>query len=163
MDNLEKNIRKFQVKGIKLHQAWNPFAINGSEFNQLVEVSRANKLPVFIHLYSKKETWKLLRFVGNNRDVSFVIAHMLGLDIFKEHHKNLPNIYFDTSGSERVRGRDILEAINLFGYDHVVFGSDTPYARIGDQIEKIKRLNLSGDIQEHIFRLNIKRLLSLDT
>jgi predicted TIM-barrel fold metal-dependent hydrolase len=161
MDNLETSIRKFQVKGIKLHQAWNPFAIDGREFNQLVEVCRAHKLPVFIHLYSKKETWKLLRFVGHHRDVSFIIAHMLGLDVFEEQHKNLPNIYFDTSGSERVRGRDILEAINLFGCEHVVFGSDTPYARIGDQIEKIERLKLTEETKEHIFRSNIKCLLSL--
>ena len=161
MDNLEKNIREYQVKGIKLHQAWNPFSIDGSEFNRLVEVARAHKLPIFIHLYSKKETWKLLQFVGSNRDVIFIIAHMLGLDIFKERAKDLPNVYFDTSGSERVRGKDILEAIHLFGHEHVVFGSDTPYARIGDQIEKIERLNLSEDVKEQIFSLNIKRILSL--
>jgi uncharacterized protein len=53
-------------------------------------------------------------------------------------------VYFDTSGSERVRGRDIQEAIELFGYEHVIFGTHTPYARMGDQISKIERLNLFG-------------------
>jgi predicted TIM-barrel fold metal-dependent hydrolase len=162
MTNIEKNIQEYQVKGIKLHQAWDPFVIDGREFNQLVEVARAHNLPVFIHLYSKSETWKLLRFVGNHRNVIFIIAHMLGLDVFKDCRNDLPNVYFDTSGSERVRGKDILEGIRLFGHDHIVFGSDTPYAGIGDQIEKIDRLNLSGDVKEHIFRLNIKRILSLD-
>jgi len=159
MGNLENNIRKYQVKGIKLHQAWNPFAIDGREFNRLVEAARDHSLPIFIHLYSKNETWKLLRFVGKNRDVVFIIAHMLGLEIFKERAGHLPNVYFDTSGSERVRGKDILEAIRLFGPEHVVFGSDTPYARIGEQIEKIGRLNLSADVKEHIFRLNIQHIL----
>ncbi|MGA2505088.1 MAG: amidohydrolase family protein [Anaerolineales bacterium] len=163
MCNLDKNIREYQVKGIKLHQAWNPFTIDGSEFNQIVEVARENRLPIFIHLYSKEETWKLLQYVGSHRDVIFIIAHMLGLDIFKERAKDLHNVYFDTSGSERVRGRDVLEAIDLFGYEHVIFGSDTPYAKIGDQIEKLERLILSGDIKEHVFRLNIEHLLSLGT
>jgi predicted TIM-barrel fold metal-dependent hydrolase len=162
MEALEKNIRRYQVKGIKLHQAWNPFSIDGREFNQLVEVARAHRLPVFIHLYSRKETWKLLQFVGSHRDVIFIIAHMLGLDIFREGAKDLPNLYFDTSGSERVRGQDILGAIHSFGPDHVVFGSDTPYARIEDQIEKIERLNLSPDVKEYIFWLNARRILSLD-
>jgi predicted TIM-barrel fold metal-dependent hydrolase len=161
MSNLEKNIRDYQVRGIKLHQAWNPFAVDGSEFNRLVEVARADKLPIFIHLYSKRETQKLLKFIGTNQDVTFIVAHMLGLGIFKEERNQLSNVYFDTSGSERVRGEDILEAVNFFGYEHVVFGSDTPYARIGDQISKIERLNLSGNVKEHIFRLNIMNVLSL--
>jgi predicted TIM-barrel fold metal-dependent hydrolase len=163
MANLEKNIQGYQVKGIKLHQAWNPFSIDSPEFNQLVDVAKVYKLPVFIHLYSRKETWKLLQYVGSHRNAIFIIAHMLGLDIFKEHAKDLPNVYFDTSGSERVRGKDILEAIHLFGPDHVVFGTDTPYARIEDQIEKIERLNLSENVIEQIFSLNFRHILSLNT
>ena len=161
LDSLAKNIQEYQVKGIKLHQVWNPFTIDGSEFNRIVEVARENRLPIFIHLYSKGETWKLFQYVGSHREEIFIIAHMLGLDIFKEHAKDLPNVYFDTSGSERVRGKDILQAINRFGSDHVIFGSDTPYAKIGDQIEKIERLNLSQNVKEHIFRLNFENILSL--
>lgn len=161
MDNLERNIESYQVRGIKLHQAWTPFAIGGAEFDQLAEVACAYKLPVFIHLHSKKETWKLLRYASKNREITFIVAHMLGLDIFKDESKNLPNLYFDTSGSERVRERDIQEAVELFGFDHVIFGTDTPYARIEDQISKIDRLPLTDNMKEHILRLNIKNLLSL--
>jgi hypothetical protein len=161
MSNLETKIREYQVRGIKLHQAWNPFTIDSNEFNSLVEVARANRLPVFIHLYSKRETQKLCQFIVNNHDVTFIIAHMLGLDIFQEENKNLSNVYFDTSGSERVRGKDIQEAIELFGYERVVFGTDTPYASIGDQINKIEQLKLSDNVKEHIFRLNIENIISV--
>jgi predicted TIM-barrel fold metal-dependent hydrolase len=85
------------------------------------------------------------------------------LDIFKEQRNDLSNVYFDTSGSERVRGKDILEAINSFGYEHVIFGSDTPYAGIEDQINQIEHLNLSDSVKEHIFRLNIENVLSVST
>jgi predicted TIM-barrel fold metal-dependent hydrolase len=160
MSNLEKNIQDYQAGGIKLHQAWSPFTIDGNLFNLLVEGARAKRLPIFIHLYSKRETQKLLRFIGSHKDVTFIVAHMLGLGIFKEKRHELPNVYFDTSGSERVRGEDILEAINLFGYEHIVFGSDTPFARIGDQISKIEQLHLPDTVMEHIFRLNIENILS---
>ena len=138
-----------------------PFAIDGKEFNQLAEVTRLYKLPLFIHLYSKKETWKLLQYANKNPGVTFIVAHMLGLGIFNEERKNLSNMYFDTSGSERVREKDIQKAIELFGYEHVIFGTDTPYARIEDQISKIERLKLSDHVKEHIFRLNIENVLSL--
>jgi predicted TIM-barrel fold metal-dependent hydrolase len=163
MDHLERNIGGYQVKGIKLHQAWDSFAIDGNEFNQLAEVAGAHNIPVFIHLYSKKETWKLLQYAKKNREVTLIVAHMLGLDIFKQERKSLSNLYFDTSGSERVRGKDIQEAIGLFGYDHVIFGTDTPYASIDDQINKIKHLNLSDNVVEHIFRMNIMNVLFLDS
>jgi predicted TIM-barrel fold metal-dependent hydrolase len=114
---------------------------------------------VFIHLYSKKETWKLLQYAKKNQEVIFIVAHMLGLDIFKGERKSLSNVYFDMSGSEHVRDKDIQEEIELFGYDHVTFGTDTPYARIEDQIDKIKHLNLSANEMEHIFKLNIGNVL----
>ncbi len=161
MSNLEKNIQGRRFRGLKLHQAWTPFKIDGVEFGRLAEVAVAHKLPIFIHLYSKSETKKLVRFIGAHKQVIFIIGHMLGLDIFKEERNSLPNVYFDTSGSERVRGMDILKAINTFGHEHVVFGTDTPYARIGDQIRKIEALKLSDNAKEYIFRLNIERLLVL--
>jgi predicted TIM-barrel fold metal-dependent hydrolase len=161
MDNIERNIENYKVSGIKLHQAWDSFAIDGDEFNELTEVACAHKLPVFIHLYSKKETRKLLGYAKKNQKVTFIVAHMLGLDIFKEERQSLSNMYFDTSGSERVRGRDILQAIRLFGGDHVVFGSDTPYERIEDQIDKIDRLELTDQVKELIFEKNIRSVLSL--
>lgn len=162
MDNLEKSMQDHRCKGIKLHQAWNSFTIDGQEFNRLVEVARANRLPIFIHPYSKKETRKLVRFITGHQDAIFIIGHMLGLDIFKEKHDNIPNVFFDTSGSARVRGEDILEAINSFGDEHIVFGTDTPYAKIEDQIRKIDQLGLSDRAEENIFKSNILNLLSLD-
>ncbi|HUH97767.1 MAG TPA: amidohydrolase family protein [Anaerolineales bacterium] len=161
MQDLETNIRKHAVRGIKLHQAWDPFTVDGGGFERVAAAAGANKLPIFIHLYSRAETWKLCRFIGAHPEVTFIVAHMLGLDIFKERGREFSNVYFDTSGSERVRGKDILEAIELFGCEHVIFGSDTPYARIEDQIIKIQRLKLSENVMEHVFKLNMENLLSV--
>jgi predicted TIM-barrel fold metal-dependent hydrolase len=160
MSDLERNIDRFGVSGIKVHQAWNPFSIESRQFHKLVEIAHSRKLPVFIHLYSKPETRKLCQFMKDNPDPVFIIAHMLGLEVFGKERQCLKSIYFDTSGSDRVRGEDIQEAINLFGCEHVIFGSDTPYARIQDQIQKIGKLHLSADVTDHIMAINIKRLLS---
>jgi len=161
MQGLERRVREYRVKGLKLHQAWNPFSIAGDEFARLVEFATANGLPIFIHLYSRREAVLLLHFMEDHRDAKFIVGHMLALDVFKEKPRTLSNLFFDTSGSERVRGRDIREAIDRFGDDHVIFGTDTPYAPIEDQIRKIDELRLGEAAKEKIFRSNIASLLSL--
>lgn len=161
MSKLENTIRTYQPKGIKLHQAWNPFKIDGIEFKNLVGIASSYQLPVFIHLYSKKDVLKLLRFISENQNVVFIIGHLTGMDLFSESGVNLKNVYFDTSSSNRIQGRDIKQAIDTFGYEHIVFGTDTPYANIDEQINKIEQLKIPDRIKEHIYSLNAKRILSI--
>jgi predicted TIM-barrel fold metal-dependent hydrolase len=162
MDNLENSIRTYQPKGIKLHQAWNSFKIDGIEFKKLIDIASSHNLPVFIHLYSKKEVLKLLRFIKENPNAVLIIGHLTGCDLFSESGVNLKNVYFDTSSSNRIQGSDIKKAISAFGYEHIVFGTDTPYASIDDQIYRIEQLNLSDNVKEHIYSLNARNILALD-
>jgi predicted TIM-barrel fold metal-dependent hydrolase len=71
------------------------------------------------------------------------------------------NVYFDTSSSNRIHSIDIQRAIDTFGYEHIVLGSDTPYTGMDAQIEKIERLSVPDHIKEHIYSLNAKRILSI--
>ncbi len=161
MNKLENTIRTFKPKGIKLQQSWNPFKIDGIEFKNLVDIVSSNQLPIFIHLYSKNEVLKLLHFISENQNTVFIIGHLIGTDLFSESGVNLKNVYFDTSSSKRIQGSDIKQAIDDFGYEHIVFGTDTPYATIDGQINRIERLNLPDSIKEHIYSLNAKRILSI--
>ncbi len=162
MSNLENTIRTYQPRGIKLHQAWNSFKIDGKEFKKLVDIASLHNLPVFIHIYSKNEVHSLLRFIKENPAAVFIIGHLTGVDLFSNSGINLKNIYFDTSSSKRIQGSDIKQAIDAFGYDHIIFGTDTPYANIEDQIERVEQLNLSEKVKEHIYRLNARKILALD-
>lgn len=161
MNGLESTIETYRPGGIKLHQAWNPFRIDGREFKGLVDVASSHQLPVFIHLYSKREVRKMCRFIRENRNAVFIIGHLAGAKLFAESGANLENVFFDTSSSGRIQGRDIQWAIDTFGYEHIVFGTDTPYAGIAEQIDRIERLNLPDRIKEHIFSRNAKKILSL--
>ncbi len=161
MNSLENSIRIYEPKGIKLHQAWNSFKIDGREFKNLVDFATSNKLPIFIHLYSKKEVMKLLHFIKENQNAVFIIGHLTGTDLFRESGVNLENVYFDTSSSGRIQGSDIKHAIDAFGYEHVVFGTDTPYAGIDEQLERLDRLELSDNVKEHIYSLNARNILKL--
>lgn len=161
MGNLENDIRRYQPAGIKLHQAWNPFKIDGEEFKNLAEIALSHKLPIFIHLYSKKEVRKMCRFIRENPRNVFIIGHLAGADIFAESGVNFENVCFDTSSSTRIQGEDIKWAVDTFGSEHIVFGSDTPYTAIDEQIGKIESINLPDSVKEEIYSLNAKRILSL--
>lgn len=162
MDNLENCIHTYKPKGIKLQQSWNPFKIDGIEFKNLIDISCSYKLPVFIHLYSKKDVFKLLRFISENQNAVFIIGHLIGMDLFSQSGVNLKNVCFDTSSSNRIQGSDIKQAIDVFGYEHIVFGTDTPYASINEQIKRIEQLNLPDNIKEHIYSMNARNILALD-
>ncbi|TCL56304.1 putative TIM-barrel fold metal-dependent hydrolase [Kineothrix alysoides] len=162
MDNLENHIHTYEPKGIKLHQAWNSFKIDGTEFKKLADIATSYNLPIFIHLYSKREVLKLLRFIKENQNAVFIIGHLTGGNLFRESGINLKNIYFDTSSSNRIQGSDIKEAIDAFGYEHIVFGTDTPYTSFDEQISRIEQLNLSDNVKEHIYSLNARNILALD-
>lgn len=161
MDDLESTIRTYKPKGIKLQQSWNPFRIDGTEFKNLVDIACSNRLPIFIHLYSRRDVLKLIRFIKENQNAVFIIGHLIGMDLFSKSGVNLENICFDTSSSNRIQGSDIKQAIDTFGYEHIVFGTDTPYAGIDEQINRIERLNLPDSTKEYIYSLNAKRILSI--
>jgi len=161
MDVFEKAIERHQPKGIKLHQAWNLFKIDSREFKDLVDIASSHQLPIFIHPYSKNEVVKLCRFIRENQHAVFIIGHLAGADLFAESETNPKNTYFETSSSNRIQGSDIQWAIDTFGYEHIVFGTDTPYTSIDAQIDRIERLDLTDRIKEHIYSLNAKKILSV--
>jgi predicted TIM-barrel fold metal-dependent hydrolase len=159
--NLENQIAENKFRGIKLHQAWNAFKIDSKEFKQIAETARKYNLPVFIHLYSKKEATKLAVFITKNQDITFIIAHLLGMKIFSNYIEHLKNVYFDTSGGYVIKKEHIQFAIETFGINHIIFGTDMPFEKIEDQTVKIENLNLSEIEKDKIFRLNAMKILKL--
>jgi len=160
LQDMTSNLERLRAKGIKLHQAWDAFSFDGSQFKTVAEIARPRSLPIFCHVYSRTQARKLLRFLLANRDVVFIVGHLAGLDVFKEYAAKLPNVYFDTSGSERIRVQDIQHAIDWFGCEHVLFGSDTPYAQIEVEVQKVDQLRISDDHKDRIFKTNALEVLS---
>lgn len=160
-DNLEARIDEYHPGGIKLHQSWNPFTIDGPEFTAVAATARAHRLPIYLHPYSRSEITKLVKFTAQNPDNVFIIAHLTGVDLFPNTPHSLRNVYFDVSGSDRITSRDIGKAIEAFGSDHVVFGTDSPYAGIEAGLARIDELGLSEAARENVLTRNARRILGL--
>lgn len=161
LDDLDAMIVKFGARGIKLHQAWNPFHVDSRQFRRVVDVARSRGLPIFLHLYSASEVRSLIRFVSTQPHGDIIVAHLIGYELFAKSGVDLSHLYFDTSSSNRISGQDILRAVEAFGHERVLFGTDNPYAEIGPQIARIDSLGLSTPARENIMRHNAARLLGL--
>lgn len=160
---IESKIDLWNFKGIKLHQGCHPFKIISPHFHNIAEIAALKRVPIFIHLYSKKEVLDFISVSGNYK-TSFIVGHLIGLEIFiKQKKKVTDNIFFDISCPPLVAVDRIKLAIKEFGPEKIVMGSDTPYGRknIEKTISRIRSLNLSARECEMILGINMKDILMI--
>ena len=160
---LENDFKRWDFKGIKLHQACTPFKNESPIINEIAEFAGAKKIPLFIHLWSNSEAQKLINLVSNHPDTNFVLLHLIALEVVGKYASELKNIYYDISPYSYVSEKRIKYALDTFGADHLVFGSDTPFDK--DSLRKVKerveRMDLSDVQKGQILGDNIAKILNL--
>lgn len=163
IEELEDKYRKWNFKGIKMHQCIDSFDSDSWMMYSVAEFAREKNIPLFIHLYMKADVVRFLKFVKDNSKTNFVIAHLIGLEIFEKADLKIQNVYFDISPAQMTSENRIMKAIDLFGADHVMLGSDTPYGidNLKKNIEKVNRLKISQEQKELILGKNMQCLLGL--
>ena len=85
------------------------------------------------------------------------------MEIAKKFGKDLKNLYFDISTYFIISKRRIRYAMKHFGADHVTLGSDSPFGEknLENNINKIRKMNISDKEKDMILGLNIKKILKL--
>lgn len=165
LDKVAEDYIKMNFKGIKVHQCFQVFQANSKIMYSLSEFAAKNNIPFFLHLLSKKEVYNFIKLAKDNPDTYFIIAHLIGLEIFISENIDIPNIYFDISPTPLVSNKRVLKAISYFGSEHIILGSDTPYGKnnLSKNIQRIKNLQLPKLDKKNILGENIKKLLKLET
>lgn len=151
-------VTKYRCGGLKLHQAWTPFECDSPRFESVISFAAEHRLPLFIHPGSEEELVKLREAALQHPDTPFIISHLMGIDVFKGYEGE--NIYHDISPEDLLTD-NIYRAVNDFGAERVIFGSDMPFGDLGENIRKVQALNLTDEQRELILGGNMKRLLRL--
>lgn len=160
---LERQHRALGFSVLKVHQCFQRFRLDGPEMQELVDFAREKSLPLFIHHYSKKDAHDLLALVAGHPGTTFIIGHLLGLDVFiRVGREKLKSVYFDISPPNLVPEIFVHEALRSFGADRLLLGSDTPYGRdnLRKNIERILRLDIPDEEKRLILGGNMQRLLN---
>ena len=79
------------------------------------QVGENKGLPVFIHLASRQDALDMVRLVNRYPDACFIIAHMIGMEVFAQAELQNKNVYFDMSGGQLIPQKKLLIAIEKFG------------------------------------------------
>ncbi|MDZ7333272.1 MAG: amidohydrolase family protein [candidate division KSB1 bacterium] len=153
---------EWRFKGIKFHQPSAQFRFENQALHEIAYFAAEQRLSVFMHLYSQKDVERFILFAQNHLATTFIIAHLIGLELFERKKIKLPNLYFDVSPTPLISDQRILKAIRLFGAEKVMLGSDTPFGKdnLKKNIERVKRLPISQEQQKLILGENFQSLLN---
>ena len=161
LGELDLLYRERRFRGLKLHQCWNRFRVRSADFEAVMGWAEEKSLPVFLHLYDRRGVRELIDYLRRHPEAKVIVGHLFGLEAYAASGLRSELVFFDISTHELVSTQRILKAIEYFGAQQVVMGSDTPYAgeALPLAIEGVRRLPISDPEKECILGGNLQRLL----
>lgn len=161
-------IEKMHALGINLIGELVPYAdgwqkgYNSLEFDELLNSAAKHNMIVSFHSQDEDAMDEMIK---KHKDVIFVAAHPGEYTAFMRHierHKYSENYYLDISGYGIFRHGMLKRAVDSFGEDRILFGSDYPTCNMGMYVGGVINDNLLTSTQkEKILSLNAKKLLKL--
>ena len=120
------------------------------------------KMPIFVHLISREEVKNFIKVCNKYKNVTFIVAHMIGFSEIARNSKN-NNIYFDLSSPEMYPLKTLEKALRMLGSEKLIIGSDTPFGKdnIKKNINRLEKLALSKDEINNITGDNICKILKM--
>ncbi len=177
---LEKAIAGLGLKGLKLHPPLQNFYPNDKALWPLYKKALDLHIPVVFHIGTtpfgnmvklSQAYPVLLDEVANDfPDLTIILTHLGTLwhnESFMVTEKH-PNVYIDTAAYP-YEIRELLNEnlIRRVGENKFIFGTDFPMPyegklhRMGDFVDCIESLNISGELKELIFHGNFENLMKI--
>lgn len=155
------------LKGIKLHPDFQKFNIDDPAAFAIYERAEG-VLPMLIHSgdhrYDYSHPRRLKRALRQFPKLTVIAAHFGGWSVWPEAAAHLTDtgVYVDTSSSlYALSAAQAREMIDLFGADHVLFGTDYPMWDYKIEMERFDRLDLDELSRQKILYGNAKRLFTI--
>lgn len=167
VDESLHEIERMSALGVNLIGELVPYLDGWSDYSDerfSVLLKEAGRRGMVVSLHSSGEN-EMDDMVKRHPDVVFVMAHPGEYREFMRHVERMKyseNYYLDLSGYGIFRHGMLRHAIDAFGADRILFGSDFPTCNPAMYIGGVLLDNLITDTErEKILYLNAKRLLGL--
>jgi uncharacterized protein len=163
--------------GVKLHASWHNKAIDGPEFEVLINKTESKGLPVLVHSYvvddyadQVSSPERVANMARRHPSVRVILAHMGGnARRAVRAVKNVKNIYLDIScGRENASqlyvwemGR-IDDAVAVLGADRILFGTDIPLIDPSICLGMIQDAEITADEKDMIMWKNACRIFGIE-
>lgn len=165
VEYLDRKYAEWKFKGVKLHQCWESFKIDSAYFEGIAGWTEAKGLPLFIHLRSDREARKLIDYKRQHPRLKLIVAHLFGVELFIRENLKDENLFFDLSSYQLVSAKRVLKAIDFFGADKLLMGTDSPYGKdnLKGNLDRIHTLPIPEEQKHLILGDNMKHLLGIES
>lgn len=162
---LEKAVKKYNFKGVKLHPVHYTLQPYGDATIQILKKAAEFGIPVLFHCSDEAMSLPLQIGLAAEKvpEVTIILAHSGGFYHNEDAinvAKRCSNVYLDTA--EMPYPSVIKKAVQEIGAERILFGTDIPTDNARLEIEKIKLSNLKHEEEELIYWKNIARILNLN-
>lgn len=167
-----ERIKDLGLKGIKLHPDYQEFFVDEERMFPIYE--KAFELGQIVLFHAGLDIGlpgpyhctpeRLLKVVKAFPGGKIVAAHMGSYSYWDDVERLLvgEDIYFDTSYSlGKMDDEQAKRIIENHGYEKILFGTDSPWSGQEEEIARLKRLGLDGEIEAAILGGNAERLLGI--
>ena len=163
LQDLENDFKRFGFKGIKMHQCWESFKVGSEIFNKVARWAALRELPIFVHLFSKKQATQLAEYIKEHSKTIFIIGHLFGLENYIKADIKSDNIFLEISTPALISIQRLKKAIKYFGVNRILLGSDIPYGQnnLKTNIGRVMDLDISDEEKYLILGENMKKLLKI--
>ncbi|MDD2647948.1 MAG: amidohydrolase family protein [Eubacteriales bacterium] len=168
MENMEAELERAMglgLKGVKIHPDMQKFALDDKGADKLFAICEG-VCPVLIHTgdprYSYSNPEQMARVLKNHPRLTAICAHLGGWGEWTDAARVLAdkNVYVDTSSSlYAITKEEARAAIDAYGYERVLFGTDYPMWDATQELERFHALGLSDKAEEMILGKNLLALL----
>ncbi|MBI5075890.1 MAG: amidohydrolase family protein [Nitrospirae bacterium] len=165
-----KQIKTEGFRGVKFHPYYQDFGIDEKRLFPIYEELQQQGLIVVMHTGfdlaferdRRCDPEKILHLLEAFPELKLVATHLGAWEDWDEVERHLSGkkIYMEISFSLDCMPKETARRIILnHPKDHILFGSDSPWADQGKAIELLKSLELGQEMEDRILRGNALRLL----
>ena len=149
------------LTGIKLHPDFQKFNIDDKNACKIYECIEG-RIPVLFHTgdkrYEYSKAYRVKNIMKMFPKLTVVAAHFGGYSEWEESAKWLwdTGVYVDTCSTFFECPIDtVRKLVDIYGEDHIMFGTDYPMWNAPDELNYIEQLNLSDTAKQKIFSRNL--------
>ena len=165
-----RQIKGEGFKGVKFHPYYQSFALDEERLFPIYEEISKSGLIMVVHTgfdlaferTRKGDPLKIVRVLDRFPSLKFVTTHLGAWEDWEGVEKHIMgrNIYMESSFSLECLDKDTARKIILnHPKDHILFGTDSPWADQGHAFQLLKGLDLGQEMENLILRENALKLL----
>lgn len=158
-DSLLEEYNNNKFAALKINNFFNTIDYRSMNFVTILNFCRKKSVPIFIYIYRRSESKQLYKLAQDNPDINFVLASMSGIE-YIEYYSDMPNnLMCEICNLNLVSDVRLLNVINIFGAEKVIFSFDTNNEEtINNYIKRIMNLSIPDKSKTLILSKNINRM-----